>query len=281
MGLFHLNESNVEEAVKYFVKTLALDTRYYLAWNALGISHSMRGRLEESVQAYRKCLEINPQFTEAHNNLGTVYDRMGRLDLAETEWKTALLDPVFQSRELPYTNLARLYVLQDRLDEAFDSVQQGASRSNPGWPWRTTSGAQVYEKKNNLGEAVASYEAAVKIVPEDVLFSYNLGVASFQAHGLRQGQGRLHQDPGARHGRRDEGHDQPLPEADRGTATSAAAGPASRSGAFLPAGQVFLLGRRQLVDRRAHRGELQAGDLLVDLGRDGKDALGEALRPGR
>ena len=39
---------------------------------------------------------------------------------------------------------------------------------------------QVYEKKNNLGEAVASYEAAVKIVPEDVLFNYNLGVASFK-----------------------------------------------------------------------------------------------------
>ncbi|MBS1226213.1 MAG: Tetratricopeptide repeat, partial [Candidatus Aminicenantes bacterium] len=58
VGLFHLNQSNIEEAVKYFVKALALDTRYYLAWNALGISHSMRGRLEESVQAYRKCLEI-------------------------------------------------------------------------------------------------------------------------------------------------------------------------------------------------------------------------------
>jgi Tfp pilus assembly protein PilF len=179
VGLFHLNQGNVEEAVKYFIKSLALDTRYYLAWNALGISHSMRGRLEESVQAYRKCLEINPQFTEAHNNLGTVYDRMGRLDLAETEWKTALLDPVFQSRELPYTNLARLYIQQDRLDEAFDSVQK-AIEIQPRLAMAYNLRGQVYEKKNNLGEAVASYEAAVKIVPEDVLFNYNLGVASFK-----------------------------------------------------------------------------------------------------
>jgi len=179
VGLFHLNQGNVEEAVKYFVKSLSLDTRYYLAWNALGLAHSMRGRLDESVKAYRKCLEINPQFTEAHNNLGTVYDRLGNLDLAETEWKAALLDPIYQNRELPYTNLARLYIVQDRLDEAFDCVQK-AIQIQPRLAMAYNLRGQVYEKKNNLGEAVASYEAAVKIVPEDVLFNYNLGVACFK-----------------------------------------------------------------------------------------------------
>ncbi|MCK7479966.1 MAG: hypothetical protein M0C28_23755 [Candidatus Moduliflexus flocculans] len=47
VGLFHLNQGNVDEAVKYFVKSLSLDTRYYLSWNALGLAHSMRGRLDE------------------------------------------------------------------------------------------------------------------------------------------------------------------------------------------------------------------------------------------
>ena len=179
VGLFHLNQGNVEESVKYFVKSLSLDTRFYLSWNALGLAHSMRGRFDESVKAYLKCLEINPQFSEAHNNLGTVYDRMGRFDQAETEWKAALQDPLNQSRELAYTNLARLYIVQDRLDEAFDSVQR-AIQIQPRLAMAHNLRGQVYEKRNNLVEAVASYEAAVKIVPDDVLFNYNLGVAYFK-----------------------------------------------------------------------------------------------------
>ena len=179
VGLFHLNQGNVEESVKSFVRSLALDTRYFLSWNALGLAHSMRGRLDEAVKAYRACLDINPQFAEAHNNLGTVYDRMGRLDEAENEWKAALQDPLYQNRELAYTNLARLYIVQDRLDEAFDSVQK-AIQIQPRLAMAHNLRGQVYEKRNDLDNAAASYEAAVKIVPDDVLFNYNLGVAYFK-----------------------------------------------------------------------------------------------------
>src|SRR5512135_663511 len=124
LGLFYLNQSDVENASKYFVKALSLDTNYYLAWNGLGLAHSMRGRLDESAKAYEKCLEVNPQFTEAHNNLGTVYQEMNQLDRAEQEFRKALADLTYQNRELAYTNLARLYVIQNRLDEALDNIQK-------------------------------------------------------------------------------------------------------------------------------------------------------------
>jgi len=179
LGLFYLNQNDVESATKYFVKALSLDTRYYLAWNALGMAHSMRGRLDESAKAYQKCLEINPQFSEAHNNLGTVYQEMKELDKAEAEFRKALSDLTYQNRELPYFNLARLYVLQDRLDEALDMAQK-AVQIKPRLAMAHNLLGQIYEKKNSLNAAVASYETAVKIVPEDVLFNYNLAVASFK-----------------------------------------------------------------------------------------------------
>ncbi len=179
LGLFYLNQSDVENATKYFVKALSLDTNYYLAWNGLGLAHSMRGRLDESVKAYQKCLEANPQFTEARNNLGTVYQEMNQLDKAEGEFRKALADLTYQNRELPYFNLARLYVLQNRLDEALDNVQK-AIQIKPRLAMAYNLRAQIFEKQNNLGEAVSSYEAAVKIVPEEVLFNYNLAVAYFK-----------------------------------------------------------------------------------------------------
>jgi Tfp pilus assembly protein PilF len=179
LGLFYLNQNNVDEAVKYFVKTLSLDTRYYLALNGLGLAHSMKGRLDESAKAYQKCLEINPRFTEARNNLGTVYQEMSLLDKAEGEFKAALLDVGYQNRELPYFNLARLYVLQNRLDEALENVQK-AIQIKPRLAMAHHLQGVIFEKRNNLGEAITSYEAAVKIVPEEVLFNYDLGVAYFK-----------------------------------------------------------------------------------------------------
>jgi Tfp pilus assembly protein PilF len=179
VGLFYLNQNDVENATKYFVKALSLDTRFYLAYNAMGLAHSLKGRLDEAAKSYVKCLEINPRFTEARNNLGTVYQEMNQLDKAEAEFRTALQDLTYQNRELPYVNLARLYVLQNRLDEALDNVNK-ALQIRPRLAMAHNLRGLIYEKFNNLVEAVASYEQAVKIVPDDVLFNYNLAVAYFK-----------------------------------------------------------------------------------------------------
>jgi Tfp pilus assembly protein PilF len=179
VGLFYLNQNDVDGAVKYFTKALSLDSRYYLAWNALGLAHSMKGRLDEAVKAYLKCLEVNPQFTEAHNNLGTVYQEMNRLDQAEEQFKTVLADQVYQNRELAYFNLARLYVLQNKLDLALDNVDKSI-QLKPRLAMAHNLRGIIFEKRNDLGEAVVSYDAAVKIVPEDLSFNYNLAVACFK-----------------------------------------------------------------------------------------------------
>ncbi len=179
LGLFYLNQNDVENATKYFIKSLSLDTNYFLAWNALGLAHSMRGRLDESAKAYEKCLQVNPRFTEAHNNLGTVYQEMNRLPEAEGEFRKALADLTYQNRELPYFNLARLFVLQGRLDEALDNVDK-AIQIKPRLAMAHNLKGLIYEKKDDLGLAIASYEAAVKIVPEEVAFNYSLAVAYFK-----------------------------------------------------------------------------------------------------
>jgi len=179
LGLFYLNQNKVDDAVKYFVKALSLDTNYYLAYNALGLAHSMKGRLEESAKAYQKCLEVSPLFTEARNNLGTVYQEMNQLDKAEEEYKKALLDLNFQNRELPYFNLARLHVIQGRLDEAYDEVQKSL-QAQPRLAMAHNLKGVILEKRDNISEAIVSYEEAVKIVPEDITFNYNLAVAYFK-----------------------------------------------------------------------------------------------------
>lgn len=179
LGLLHLNQSNVDEATKYFFKTLSLDPKFYLAYNALGLAYSMKGQLEDAVKSYLRCLELNAQFTEARNNLGTVYQELKQLDKAEVEFKTALRDLTYQKRDLPYFNLARLYYLQGRVDEALENVDK-ALQIQPRLAMAHNLRGLLYEKRNELVLAVASYEQAVKTVPDDLLFSYNLAVAYFK-----------------------------------------------------------------------------------------------------
>jgi Tfp pilus assembly protein PilF len=188
MGLVYLNQSNIDArnidvAISYFVKALSINTQYYLAWNAIGLAQSLKGNLQESAKAYQKCLEIYPEFTEARNNLGTIYQEMNQLDKAEAEFQRALADLSYQTRELPYYNLARLYLGQNRLDMAYESVQK-ALQIKPRLAMAHNLKGMILEKQNKPDDALVSYEQAVKIVPEDILFNYNLAVSYYNVKEL-------------------------------------------------------------------------------------------------
>jgi len=179
LGLFYLNNNSLDEAIKYFDKTISLNPRHYLALSARALAYSMKGNFQESLISFQKCLEINPKFAEAHNYLGTVYQEMGFIDKAEEEFKKAISDENYTSRELPYYNLARLYFTQDKLEEALDCVQKSIQISNRLAMSHNLKGL-VLEKLNRVAEAIASYEQAVKIVPDDINFNFNLAVACFK-----------------------------------------------------------------------------------------------------
>lgn len=179
LGLYYLNNSQFDEAIKYLSKCMELDPQHFLALNALGQANWMKGRLEVSVSYFQKCLEINPAFTEAHNNLGVSHQEMGFLDKAEQEFRRATADKNYGSRELPYYNLAKLYFEKGKLPEALDFVKKSIEIN------RTMSIAYnlmgtIYEKLENYEEAIQSYKQALKLSPDDINISFNLASAYFK-----------------------------------------------------------------------------------------------------
>lgn len=179
LGLFYLNGNSVDEALKYLDKSLFLNPRSFLAWNAVGLARSMKGDLQGSVAAFQKALEINPRFTEAHNNLGTIYQELGFADKAEAEFRKALEDPTYLSLELPHYNLARLYYTSDRIDDALDEVERSI-QIKPRFAMAHNLKGLVLERKGDLPGAVDAYTQAVKLVPDDPTFGFNLGAALFK-----------------------------------------------------------------------------------------------------
>ena len=179
LGLYFLDNGDPDEAIKFLHKSLSLNPRNHLVFNALGFCYSMKGDLSQSLRYFQKCLEVNPSFTEAHNNIGMIYQEMGFIDKAEEEFHKVLADEKYPSKENAHYNLANLYFIQEKNEKALDNVQK-AIQENIRFAMAYNLKGRILEKQNNFPEAIVNYEKALQIVPEEISFSFDLAVALFK-----------------------------------------------------------------------------------------------------
>ena len=179
VGLVYLQNDRLNEAIDYFNKSVSLNPNFDFALNALGLTYFMKGEFPKSVEYFEKCLVINPEFTEARNYLGSVYQELGYLDKAEIEFRKAMSDENYKSRELPYYNLARLYLTKEKDKEALDLVNTSLE-INTRMVMALNLQGVLLERLGKIQDAIYSYEKALNIAPDDVNLSYNLAVAYFK-----------------------------------------------------------------------------------------------------
>jgi type IV pilus assembly protein PilF len=179
VGLVYLQNDKYDEAIKYLNKSLSLKPNFDMALNALGIIYFIRGDLQKAKDYFEKSLAVNPTLTEARNYLGSVYQQLGLLDEAEAEYKKAIADKTYHSRELPYYNLARLYLTKGNDAEALELVET-AIELNDQMVMALNLKGVLLERMGKLKEAIYSYEKALNLAPGDINLNYNLAVAYFK-----------------------------------------------------------------------------------------------------
>jgi len=179
-GSSYLNSGQLDLAIKHFKRSLELDSSFYLSANAMGLAYFIKGDLEESEKSYLRCLAINANFTEAHNNLGNLYQEMGLLEKAEEEYLKATMDTQYTYRELPFYNLARLYFLQERTEDALFHVQKSLEIKEDYLLALNLEG-QILVKLDQNEKAIQSFEKARKRFPDDIDLSFNLAEAYFKS----------------------------------------------------------------------------------------------------
>ena len=180
MGLFYLNSGNINEAIKYLNAAISLNPRYDVALYSLGLAYSMKGNFEEAIRRCEACLKINPNLADAHNLLGTAYEEKGLLDKAEQEFRVAIADANYRSKELAYYNLAKLYTVKNKLDEALLYADKSVEIKN-NFPMGYNLKGMILEKLSRYKEAIENYEKALVYIAKDkdVDISFNLAVAYF------------------------------------------------------------------------------------------------------
>lgn len=178
VGTIHLGSNKPDEAIKYFSRSLRLDPRNPLVYNGLGLAYLLKNQHGIAERYFMKCLEVSPEFSEAHNNLGMVYQETKQFQKAEHEFRRAADDINYGSGYLAFYNLARLYYIQEKHQEALTQVQSALKLKEDFGLGFNLEGV-LHDKLGSYDKAIISYKSALKSIPRDINLSYSLAVAYF------------------------------------------------------------------------------------------------------
>ena len=104
-----------EEAIDSYEKAISLDTRYFDAYNNLGVVLHQLGKLEEAQKSFRQAILIKPDFAKAYNNLGRLFQDFGRFEEAKAIYNKVInIKPKEASAYRHITLISKINV-QDQL----------------------------------------------------------------------------------------------------------------------------------------------------------------------
>jgi tetratricopeptide (TPR) repeat protein len=163
----------VDEAIKYLNIALTLDPNHYKSLKLLGHIHFERKNFPEAAAAYEKCLEFQPEDAQVQTNLGNAYHKMGSAEKAEEGYKKALsIDNNFNAS----FGLAQLYFEQGKLEPALGFIRKSIQTNNKNFASFNLQGV-ILNKMKRIPEAINSFQAALRLSPNEVITSVNLGIA--------------------------------------------------------------------------------------------------------
>jgi tetratricopeptide (TPR) repeat protein len=127
-------------------------------------------KLDQARMSFKNAIKEDVNFTQAHRSYIDVSLQMGdkaRKELQdeyEAYLQTQPNNPVF------YYALGRIYADDADKEKAF----QKAIELDPDYPWGHFGMAYIYNTKNEIEEAIACYEKAIELEPDEVDFYSSL-----------------------------------------------------------------------------------------------------------
>lgn len=154
----------------------------YLAYLNIGIEYSILGNTDDAIAYYRKSLEANlkrcdpdkPKVVVTHLNIAKAYRSKGDLEAARAEFKEALkAEPANLGALL---GLASVSEEMGLFDEAVSIYRQGLNSTQDPQAVKDINNAvgNSYARRGMFSEALASYEDALKMSPDDEVILSNM-----------------------------------------------------------------------------------------------------------
>lgn len=135
LGGAYYDMGRLDDAIAQFRKAIELKGDYADAHHNLGLALKKQGKIKEAIESYRRAIEISPDYADAHNNLGSALLAVGDASAAVHEFEEALR--IREDFPIAHTNLGHARYFY----------------------------AVALEKAGRVDDAIASYRAALAILP--------------------------------------------------------------------------------------------------------------------
>lgn len=124
-GVCLLELQQYQEAIVSYEQAIKVKPDYADAWNNRGVSLAKLQNYQEAVKSYNQALAIKNDYSDAWNNRGVSLTKLGIYGEAIACYDNATkLRPDFFSA---WYNKARCYALQDRVEEAIETLKKAMS----------------------------------------------------------------------------------------------------------------------------------------------------------
>ena len=90
MGVYCYEENNLDDAIKYYEKSIELLPDFVSSYINLAVCYSRKFRVEEGMKYAKKAIEINPHMYEPYATLGSCYRELGQYEDAVENYKKCL-----------------------------------------------------------------------------------------------------------------------------------------------------------------------------------------------
>lgn len=162
LGSIYEQQDKLDESLKMYQKSLALDNNDPEVHNNLGLVLQKQGRLQEAMLSLKKAITLKPDFIIAIYNLGNTLKEIGNLEDAEINLKRCIeLKPNFIEA---YINLANTQSENNNFKGAERSLKKCIELKQNFIPAHYNLG-NLLKKLGRLDEAMTSYNYLLKLKP--------------------------------------------------------------------------------------------------------------------
>ena len=162
LGSIYEQQDKLDESLKMYQKSLALDNNDPEVHNNLGLVLQKQGRLQEAMLSLKKAITLKPDFIIAIYNLGNTLKEIGNLEDAEINLKRCIeLKPNFIEA---YINLANTQSENNNFKDAERSLKKCIELKQNFIPAHYNLG-NLLKKLGRLDEAMTSYNYLLKLKP--------------------------------------------------------------------------------------------------------------------
>ncbi len=164
MGLSYIKDNQFQPAYIEFQKALEYDKSNKDIYNALGFVYLKFDDLQNAKNSFQKAVSLDKNYSDAYNNLCTVEIKMKLYDQGIADCKKALLNPLYETPQKAFYNIALANYREQKYDDAVNEFKSALLRAPDFYP-AYYGLALAYKESGDYGSASDALGKAVKLDP--------------------------------------------------------------------------------------------------------------------